>query len=151
MKTNKYCIYCRKAAVQDESSVSSINNQKETLEKYATDNKLDVVGTYIDNGLEYPNRNIMLEAIKNKQANCIIVMDWSRLSRNISTGKQIIDMLDGGEIDEIKTPYRTYLNDAYSKALLTIEFYGFEYDARKEMSKRIKMGMAAAKLRKSQN
>ena len=69
MKTNKYCIYCRKAAVQDESSVSSINNQKETLEKYATDNKLDVVGTYIDNGLEYPNRNIMLEAIKNKQAN----------------------------------------------------------------------------------
>lgn len=147
MKTNKYCIYCRKATIQDESSVSCINNQKKALEKYAADNKLNVVGTYIDTGLEHEGRNKMMESILKGQANGIIVFDESRLARDASFWRQMIALLESEIIGEIRTLASTYRNDSYSKALLTIMFAERDYCYRKTMSDRIKKGIAAKKLR----
>lgn len=147
MKTNKYCIYCRKVTVKDESSVSCIDNQKEVLKKYANDNNLDVVGTYVDTGLEHESRNKMMESILSGQANGIIVFDESRLTRDALFWKQIIAFLDSEIISEIRTLTSTYRNDSYSKALLTIMFAEHDYYYRKDMSERIKKGMAAKKLR----
>jgi DNA invertase Pin-like site-specific DNA recombinase len=146
MKKNKYCIYCRKASVQDETSASCIDNQKEALEKYATDNKLNVVGTYIDIGLEHESRDKMMVSILNEQANGIIVFDESRLTRDSSFWKQMIALLDSEIIGEIRTLTSTYRNDLYSKAFLTIMFAERDYSYRKDMSERIKRGMAAKKL-----
>lgn len=151
MKTNKYCIYCRKAAVQDESSVSCIDNQKEALEKYANDNNLDVAGTYVDTGLEHESRNKMMESILSGQANSIIVFDESRLTRDASFWKQMIALLESETISEIRTLTSTYRNDSYSKSFLTIMFAERDYCYRKDISERIKRGVAVAKLRKSQS
>lgn len=147
MKTNKYCIYCRNAVVQDGSSVAGIDYQKETLIKYAANNCLNVAGTYIDTGLEHEGRNKMMESILKGQANGIIVFDESRLTRDASFWKQMIALLESEIIGEIRTLTATYRNDSCSKALLTIMFAERDYCYRKDMSERIKSGIAAKKLR----
>lgn len=151
MKTNKYCIYCRKAAVQDESSVTCIDQQKAILEKYAADNKLNVVGAYVDVGLEHESRDKMMVSILNGQANGIIIFDESRLTRDASFWKQMIALLECEILGEIRTLTSTYRNDLYSKAFLTIMFAERDYSYRKDLSERIKRGIAVAKHKKSHN
>ena len=78
-----------------ESDSESVINQKELLRSYVKNNDFNLVKEYVDDGysgtdFERPGFKKMLEDIKNKVINCVIVKDLSRLGRDhVMTGYYI--------------------------------------------------------------
>ena len=75
-----------------ESDSESVINQRELLTNYVRNNNFNLVGEYVDDGysgtdFERPGFQKLIEDIKNKKINCVIVKDLSRLGRDhIMTG-----------------------------------------------------------------
>lgn len=75
-----------------ESDSESVINQRELLTNYVKNNKFNLVGEYVDDGysgtdFERPGFQNLIEDIKNKKINCVIVKDLSRLGRDhVMTG-----------------------------------------------------------------
>lgn len=75
-----------------ESDSESVINQKELLRGYVKNNNFNLVKEYVDDGysgtdFERPGFQKLIEDIKNKKINCVIVKDLSRLGRDhIMTG-----------------------------------------------------------------
>lgn len=75
-----------------ESDSESVINQRELLTSYVKNNNFNLVGEYVDDGysgtdFERPGFQKLIEDIKNKKINCVIVKDLSRLGRDhIMTG-----------------------------------------------------------------
>ena len=70
-----------------ESDSESVINQKELLRSYVNSNNFNLVGEYVDDGFsgtdfERPGFQKLLNDIKNKKINCVVVKDLSRLGRN---------------------------------------------------------------------
>ena len=70
----------------------SVINQRELLTNYVRNNNFNLVGEYVDDGysgtdFERPGFQKLIEDIKNKKINCVIVKDLSRLGRDhVMTG-----------------------------------------------------------------
>jgi len=65
----------------------SIENQKLLLTNYVRDQGWEIVDTYSDDGFtgtnfERPALNRMIEDVKNKRVNVVVVKDLSRFGRN---------------------------------------------------------------------
>ncbi len=75
-----------------ESDSESVINQRELLTNYVKNNSFNLVGEYVDDGysgtdFERPGFQKLIEDIKNKKINCVIVKDLSRLGRDhVMTG-----------------------------------------------------------------
>ncbi len=75
-----------------ESDSESVINQKELLRSYVNSNNFNLVGEYVDDGFsgtdfERPGFQKLLDDIKNKKINCVVVKDLSRLGRDhVMTG-----------------------------------------------------------------
>lgn len=78
-----------------ESDSESVINQKELLRSYVKNNKFNLIGEYVDDGysgtdFDRPGFQRMLEDIKMKKINCIVVKDLSRFGRDhVMTGYYI--------------------------------------------------------------
>ena len=78
-----------------ESDSESVINQKELLRSYVKNNKFNLIGEYVDDGysgtdFDRPGFQRMLEDIKMKKINCVIVKDLSRFGRDhVMTGYYI--------------------------------------------------------------
>lgn len=71
------------------SESESISNQKDYIMEYAIKNDLEVVETYIDDGVsgtqfDRDSFNRMLKDIDDKKINMVITKDLSRLGRNMA-------------------------------------------------------------------
>ena len=89
-------LYCRLSKDDGSNSESlSIRTQKSMLMEYATRNGFGNCQYYVDDGysgtnFERPAFKRLLEDVKKKKINCIIVKDLSRLGRNyIETGRYL--------------------------------------------------------------
>ena len=106
---------------------------------YARQRGIKIVSEFVDDGysgtnFERPNFQRMMEEVKKKKINCIIVKDLSRLGRNyIETGKYlekifpflgvrfiaINDHYDSADCssdsDQIVIPFKNLINDAYCR------------------------------------
>ena len=75
-----------------ESDSESVINQKELLRGYVKNNNFNLIKEYVDDGFsgtdfDRPAFKKMLEDIKNKKINCVIVKDLSRFGRDhVMTG-----------------------------------------------------------------
>ena len=121
---------------------NSIVNQRELIEQYIINkNDLQLVDYYIDDGYSGTNFNRpgfrrLLQDMKNKKINCIIVKDLSRFARShIETDMyfenifpalnirfiSVIENIDSFEnpdlMDNLIVPFKNLLNDAYAKDL----------------------------------
>ena len=119
---------------------NSIENQKEYIEDYLQSKpEIRVVHFYIDDGysgvnFDRPDFQRMLQDIKDKKINCVIVKDLSRLGRNyIEVGKYIerlfpflgvrfiaindnFDSADDAALsNNIIVPFKNLINDAYCR------------------------------------
>ena len=78
-----------------ESDSESVTNQKELLRDYVKCHNYNLVNEYVDDGFsgtdfERPGFQRLMEDIKNKKINCVIVKDLSRLGRDhVMTGYYI--------------------------------------------------------------
>ena len=69
-----------------ESDSESVINQKELLRSYVKNNNFNLCGEYVDDGysgtnFDRPGFQKMLEDIKQKKINCVVVKDLSRFGR----------------------------------------------------------------------
>lgn len=119
---------------------NSIVNQRKLIEQYISQNNdLQLVNFYIDDGFSGTNFNRpefkrLLQDIKNKVINCIIVKDLSRFARNHIEADtyfenifpalnirfiSVIENIDSYEnpesLDNLIVPSKNLLNDAYAK------------------------------------
>ena len=78
-----------------ESDSESIINQKEILKDYCLKNRFNLIDEYVDDGysgttFDRPGFQKLLDDIKNKKINCVVVKDLSRLGRDhVMTGYYI--------------------------------------------------------------
>lgn len=124
----------------DKEESDSIKNQKDLLLNYV-ETKLDlkVYGIFVDDGysgtnFDRPGFEKMMDAVKSKNIDCVIVKDLSRLGRNyIEVGKYIeqifpfmdirfISVNDGldsfdnpNQINSIIVPFKNLINDEYCR------------------------------------
>ncbi len=119
---------------------NSIFNQRELIDQYINDkNDLQLVDYYIDDGYSGTNFNRpgfrrLLQDMKNKKINCIIVKDLSRFARShieadmyfenifpalnirfISVIENIDSFKNPDSMDNLIVPFKNLLNDAYAK------------------------------------
>lgn len=137
-KVYNCALYCRLSKDDDLLGESnSITNQKEILKQYAKENNLNIYDIYIDDGysgtnFDRPDFKRMIQDIKDKKVNMVIVKDTSRLGRDyIGFGEyvekifpehqvrliSILDnydsAIDNGVADTL--PFRAVINDLYAK------------------------------------
>lgn len=119
---------------------NSIENQKEYIEDYLhSKSEIKLVDFYIDDGysgvnFDRPDFQRMLQDIKDKKINCVIVKDLSRLGRNyIEVGKYIERLFpflgvrfiaindnfdsadDTAASNHMIVPFKNLINDAYCR------------------------------------
>lgn len=120
----------------DKMESDSIRNQKDLIADYAAQRGIRIVSEYTDDGysgtnFDRPNFQRMMEDVKKKKINCIIVKDLSRLGRNyIETGRYLEKIFpflgvrfiaindhydsadESGDADQIVIPFKNLINDA---------------------------------------
>ena len=121
---------------------NSIVNQRELIEQYiSSKSDLQIVDYYIDDGYSGTNFNRpgfrkLLQDMKNKKINCIIVKDLSRFARShieadmyfenifpalnirfISVIENVDSFENPDSMDNLIVPFKNLLNDAYAKDL----------------------------------
>ena len=131
-------LYCRLSKDDDlQGESNSITNQKEILKQYANENNLNIFDIYVDDGysgtnFERPDFKRMIQNIKDKKVNMVIVKDSSRLGRDyigfgeyvekffpqnqvrlISVLDNYDSAIDNGVADTL--PFRAVINDLYAK------------------------------------
>ncbi len=134
---------------------NSIVNQRELIDQYISSKEdLELVDYYIDDGYSGTNFNRpgferLLQDMKNKKINCIIVKDLSRFARNhieadmyfenifpalnirfISVIENIDSFENPDSMDNLIVPFKNLLNDAYAK----------------DISKKVKSALTAKRL-----
>jgi len=134
----KVALYIRLSKEDDtEIESQSVTNQRSMLKSFASQYKLDVYDTYIDDGwsgtsYDRPEFQRMIADIEDNKINMVVTKDLSRLGRDyIQTGhymeryfpeRQVryISLLDGidtgveSTANDI-TPFRAIMNDMYAK------------------------------------
>ena len=135
--------YLRLSKEDNENMESnSIVNQRELIEQYISGKSdLQLVNYYIDDGYSGTNFNRpgfrrLLQDMKNKKINCILVKDLSRFARShieadmyfenifpalnirfISVIENIDSFENPDSMDNLIVPFKNLLNDAYAKDL----------------------------------
>ncbi len=121
----RYCLYARKSTEQDELQALSIESQiKEMMQAAERD------GIYIgevrreshsakDSG-ERPVYNELIKDNRSGKFNAILTWATDRLSRNAGDLGALVDLMDQGKLQEIRTHGQTFHNSPNEKFLLMI-------------------------------
>ena len=123
----------------DKEESYSVSNQRELLEGFVSASDINIFDIYIDDGytgtnFDRPGFKRMMDDVKSKTINCIIVKDLSRFGRNyIEVGNYIEqifpffdvrfisvnDILDSyknpDQLNNIIVPFKNLMNDEYSR------------------------------------
>lgn len=122
----KYILYARKSSESEDRQALSIDSQISELLKLAEreDRKVDKIfkESMSAKKIGRPIFNEMLEYIE-KQKDCV-VFAWKvdRLTRNIFDGAKIIELLENGNIKEIRTIDKVIVDNPIDKFMLSIDF-----------------------------
>jgi len=124
----------------DKAESNSIGNQREIVKQYISKNKeLSNIDYYVDDGysgttFDRPDFQKMINDIKDKKINCIIVKDLSRFGRNyIEVGNYIEQLFpqynlrfiaindnidsykDPKSVNNVIVPFKNLMNDEYAR------------------------------------
>ena len=122
----KYILYARKSTEQEERQAMSIDSQISELLRMSERFGFTIDKTYRESmsakKAGRPIFNEMLEYIE-KQKDCI-VLAWKvdRLTRNISDGARITELLESGNIKEIRTIDKVIMDNPSDKFMLIMDF-----------------------------
>lgn len=122
---NKYIIYCRKSSESDERQIQSLSDQIITLLPFVQQRGLKIVGEPLQESksAKSPGRplfNQMIRMIEQGEANGIILLNPTRMSRNTVDTGQIIFLMDLGKLVEVVTPFQTFKNNPNDKFMLNL-------------------------------
>ncbi len=122
----KYILYARKSTESEDRQAMSIESQETELLKMAGNLGVRIDKTYKESmSAKQPGRPFFKEMLDyiSKNKDCI-VFAWKvdRLTRNIFDGSQIIDLLENGNIKEIRTIDKIIVDNPIDKFMLSIDF-----------------------------
>ena len=141
MKNWKVAAYLRLSSDDgDKAESNSIGNQRSIVKQYISKNReLNNIDYYIDDGysgttFDRPDFQKMINDIKDKKINCIIVKDLSRFGRNyIEVGNYIEQLFpqynvrfiaindnidsykDPKSVNNVIVPFKNLMNDEYAR------------------------------------
>lgn len=121
----RYCLYARKSSESDEKQAMSIDGQLREMEDLAKRERIEVVEVITEShsAKETGQRdkfNYMVESIVLGKYNAIITWAPDRISRNAGDLGRIVDLMDQGKLQYIKTHSQTFSNNPNEKFLLMI-------------------------------
>lgn len=124
-RIKRYLIYCRKSSESDERQVQSLSDQMNSLLPIVEQRGLQIYGEPLQESksAKSPGRpvfDLMISHIEEGNANGILLLNPSRLSRNTVDTGRIIFLMDQGKLDEVVTPYQTFKNNPYDKFMLNL-------------------------------
>lgn len=128
METNqqiRYCLYARKSSEQDERQAMSIDSQIKEMSAMAEREGLQVVAMKQESfsakqSAKRPVFNELLEAIRSDEFDGILTWAPDRLSRNAGDLGSLVDLMDSGKLQQIRTFGQSFSNTPNEKFLLMI-------------------------------
>ncbi len=125
VKEVNYCLYARKSTEQDELQALSIDSQIKEMEEMAQKENLNIVDvrkeshSAKDSG-QRPVFNQLIDDIKSGKFTGIICWAPDRLSRNAGDLGRMVDLMDQGLLQDIRTHGQRFTNSPNEKFLLMI-------------------------------
>ncbi len=121
----KYCLYARKSTEQDERQAMSIDSQIKEMMDLANREQLQVLTIKQESysakaSAKRPIFNSLLEDIRNEQYDGILTWAPDRLSRNAGDLGSLVDLMDAGKLQMIRTFGQSFSNTPNEKFLLMI-------------------------------
>lgn len=121
----RYCLYARKSTESEERQVLSIESQVKEMLQLAEREGLEVVAmkreshSAKENG-QRPVFNEIMEELRVGKYNGILTWAADRISRNAGDLAKVVDLMDAGALQEIRTYSQSFRNNPNEKFLLTI-------------------------------
>lgn len=121
----KYCLYARKSTESEERQVLSIDSQIKEMLQLADRECLEVVTMKRESHSaketgQRPVFNEIVEEIREGKYNGILTWAPDRISRNAGDLGRIVDLMDSGKLEEIRTFGQKFGNNPNEKFLLMI-------------------------------
>lgn len=121
----KYCLYARKSTESEERQVLSIDSQIKEMLQLAEREGLEIVAMKRESHSaketgQRPVFNEIVEEIRAKKFNGILTWAPDRISRNAGDLGKIVDLMDAGFLQEIRTYGQKFSNNPNEKFLLMI-------------------------------
>lgn len=126
-KEYRYVIYCRKSTDEKDKQVSSLQDQLSECKEFAENNNLKITRV-IQESVSAKQAGIrplfreMIIALENHKFDGIIAWHPDRLARNMKDAGEIIDLVDKGDIKDLKFASFNFENSASGKMHLGITF-----------------------------
>jgi DNA invertase Pin-like site-specific DNA recombinase len=122
---DRYCLYARKSTEQDERQAMSIDSQIKEMMDLANRDSLQVIAIKQESysakaSAKRPIFNELLEDIRNDKFNGILTWAPDRLSRNAGDLGSLVDLMDAGKLQQIRTFGQSFSNTPNEKFLLMI-------------------------------
>jgi DNA invertase Pin-like site-specific DNA recombinase len=122
---NRYCLYSRKSTESEERQVLSIDSQIKEMLQLAEREGLEVVDIKRESHsaketAQRPIFNELLDEIRIGKYTGILTWAPDRLSRNAGDLGAIVDLMDQGKLNEIRTYGQVFNNNPNEKFLLMI-------------------------------
>jgi len=121
----KYCLYARKSTESEERQVLSIDSQIKEMLQLADREGLEIVELKRESHSaketgQRPVFNEIVEELKIGKYNGILTWAPDRISRNAGDLGKIVDLMDAGTLQEIRTHSQSFRNNPNEKFLLMI-------------------------------
>lgn len=121
----KYCLYARKSSESEERQVLSIDSQIKEMLQLAEREGLEIVTMKRESHSaketgQRPVFNEIVEEIRVGKYNGILTWAPDRISRNAGDLGRIVDLMDAGKLEEIRTFGQKFGNNPNEKFLLMI-------------------------------
>lgn len=121
----KYCLYARKSTESEERQVLSIDSQIKEMLQLADRECLEIVEMKRESHSaketgQRPVFNEIVEEIREGKYNGILTWAPDRISRNAGDLGRIVDLMDSGKLQEIRTFGQKFGNNPNEKFLLMI-------------------------------
>ncbi len=122
----KYFAYCRKSSEEESKQIQSLETQESLLKEYASKYNLQIIEVIRESKSAKTDGNrplfsSMLERIRRKEADGLLVAHVDRLSRNGIECGQLTKLVETGFLKEIRTPGRVY------SSYMDLMYIGFEF------------------------
>ncbi len=121
----RYCLYARKSTESEERQVLSIDSQIKEMLQLAEREGLEIVAMKRESHSaketgQRPVFNEIIEELKVGKYNGILTWAPDRISRNAGDLGKIVDLMDAGGLQEIRTHGQSFRNNPNEKFLLMI-------------------------------
>jgi len=123
--TRGYCLYARKSSESDERQALSIDSQIKEMEVIAERDGIKIVDIIRESHSakesgQRPAYKELLQRIRDKEFTGILTWAPDRLSRNAGDLGELVDLMDQGLLEEIRTHGQIFHNSPNEKFLLMI-------------------------------